>query len=437
MSETQGYIDVVVGLQRGDEGKGRFVDMLAHDYDIVARFNGGDNAGHTVVLPDGEEFALHLMPSGITNPDTKNVIGNGTFVNPVSLSREIDGLTEKGITIDERRLFISSGAHLILPHHVSADEIREAGNGRQGSTVKGIAPVGSERALREGQRVEIIENDPEKLIAKIAEGLLKQKDERECLGLDQFDIDEVTEEYLEKACRIAAFATDTVLKLNADLQAGKTVLAEGAQAFLLDLDHGMYPYVTSSSTTSGGVTTGLGVAPKYIENTLGVAKAIPSHVGGGPFVTKVTDKALLQRLHGNNPNAVDAERGTTTGRVRDLGYLDIPGLRRANMVNGTDEIALTKLDWVPRYGEQIPICTSYERKGKELLVAPDSARKLEQCTPQYETLPAWHENVQGVTNFADLPDNAKRYIEHLEYWLDTPITKIGVGPRRDQVIIRD
>jgi adenylosuccinate synthase len=223
--------------------------------------------------------------------------------------------------------------------------------------------------------------------------------------------------------------------MNQRLQTGVRVLAEGAQAFLLDIDHGMYPYTTSSSTTSGGVATGLGIPPRYIDKVFGVAKAVYSHVGGGPFVTEIHDEDVLTRLHGDK-STIDAERGTTTGRTRRLGYLDLPQLRRANMVNGTTELFLTKLDWVPRYGKEILVCSGYQRKDKLLSIAPDSARKLDQSDPQYEVYPSWEADIQHIRSFNALPRAAQRFVLALEQQLDVPITKIGVGPQRDQVINR-
>jgi adenylosuccinate synthase len=433
-------VDVIVGLQRGDEGKGRFVDMLAEEHDIVARFNGGNNAGHTVVLPDGRELALHLIPSGIAHPHTMNVIGNGTLVNPTKLMEEIADIQSKDIEVSRRNLKISSASHLILPHHIFDDEIREAGTGRQGSTKSGIAQVSSFKAMRTGARTEIIKNNPDELLSLVYEGLLAQRPLREAANLEPINEESIAKEYVESAKCLGAFVTDTVFYLNQELRKDNParVLAEGAQAFLLDIDHGMYPYTTSSSTTTGGVSIGLGIPPSFIDKVTGIAKAVQSHVGGGPFVTEVSDITLLEQLHGDM-TTVDAEKGTTTGRVRRLGYLDLPQIRRAQMVNGENRkqtMALSKLDWVQRFGEEIPICVTYQRKGKTLKIAPDAAYKLEQCTPQYEYLPTWQEGIQDVRDFGSLPKNAQQYIEFIEEQTDVPITMIGVGPKRDQVIIR-
>ena len=433
-------IDVIVGLQRGDEGKGRFVDMLASEHDIVARFNGGNNAGHTVVLPDGRDLALHLIPSGIAHPNVMNVIGNGTLINPEKLVEEMETIRLKGVEVSRDNLKISSAAHMILPHHIFDDEIREAGDGRQGSTKSGIAQVSAYKAMRMGCRMEIIKHDPDGLRELVLAGLMAQRAIREAAGIEPIDEVEVAKNYVEKAKRLGGFVTDTSWYMNQQLNESNNarVLAEGAQAYLLDVDHGMYPFTSSSSTTSGGVPTGLGVPPSSIDRVYGVAKAIHSHVGDGPFVTEITDKVLLDKLHGDM-STIDAEKGTTTGRIRRLGYFDLPQIRRAQMVNGDkihQEMALSKLDWVQRFGKKILICVAYQRGGKTLEVAPDAAYKLEQSTPVYEELPGWDEDIRDVREFEDLPKNAQNYINFIENKTDVQITMIGVGPQRDQVIIR-
>lgn len=431
-------VDVLVGVQRGDEGKGRFVDYLAPDYDVVARFNGGNNAGHTVVLEDGRVLKLHLVPSGITHDGIVNVIGNGTLVNPVKLVEEIADIESKDIEVNLENLKLSSGSHLILPHHIFEDEIREASPDRsQGSTKTGIAPVAAFKAMRYGARTEEIRNNPDGLFTVIYDALCAQKPLRDAAGLEPIDDREVAKEYVESAMKIGKYVTDTVYYLNQRLneETPARVLAEGAQAFLLDIDHGMYPFTTSTSTVSGGASTGLGIPPQKINKVIGVAKAVQSHVGGGPFVTEVLDKDLNNQLHGDK-TTVDAEYGTTTGRERRLGYLDLPQIRRANMINGTTELIISKLDWVPRFGEQVLICVDYDRKGKTLEISPDSARKLDQSTPNYEALPTWTENIQAIRSFDALPPEAQKYIEFIEKQTQVPVTMIGVGPNPDQIIIR-
>ncbi|HSX45090.1 MAG TPA: adenylosuccinate synthetase [Candidatus Saccharimonadales bacterium] len=430
-------VDVIVGLQRGDEGKGRFVDMLAAEHDIVARFNGGPNAGHTVVLPEGKELKLHGIPSGIGYPGKLNVIGDGEFIDAVKLCAEIDYLEVKDVPVSPDNLLISSSSHLILPHHIVQDMRRESGEQGQGSTKAGIAYVDADFALREGARAEIINNDPDELAKKIIQGLYDMgrltSGEQKALGADTKT--DITDKYVEDASKLGPFVTDTMLFLNNALDQDQSILAEGAQAFLLDKYQGMWPNVTSSITTSGGVSPGLGVAPHHIDKVIGVFKAIHSHVGGGHFVTEIDDKEQLNQLHGN-PDAGDAERGTTTGRLRRLGHLDIPVLRRANIANGTTELAVTKLDWLSRYGETILVCTGYKRKGKNLTTAPNAEYKLMQSEPIYEEISGWDENISEMRDFRELPSNARDYVHILEDKLEVPITRIGVGPRRDQVIIR-
>ena len=430
-----GYITAILGEQRGDEGKGRFSDMFAEEHDIIARFNGGPNAGHTVVLPDGQELALHLIPSGITHEGKVNVIGNGTVICPIKLINEIADVRDKGFEINEENLMISSAAHIILPHHISIDELREVSKNAQGSTKSGIAPVYADKAMRDGFRMEAINNDMDELLKHLVDELLKTNEDRKLENLPPIDINERVAKFTENALELGKFVTDTTLYLNRRLRAGDNVLAEGAQAFLLDVDHGMYPAATSSSTTTGGIFTGLGVPPKYLNRVVGVAKAVQSHVGGGPFATEITDLEIANKIHGSKTE-VDSEVGTTTGRERRLGHLDLAAIKRAQMINGTTEMALTKLDWVQRFGESILICTGYERKGRHLEVSPDAAYKIEQSTPVYETLPSWSEDITGVRKFEDLPREARHYINFIEEQTDVPVTMIGVGPRRDQVIVR-
>ncbi len=426
-------ITVILGEQRGDEGKGRFVDLLMSEHEIGARFNGGDNAGHTVVHGD-EVYKLHGLPSSILHPHKKSVMGNGVVINPVRLTAEMDTLSAQGVEISAENLLISSGAHLTLQSHISEDEIRECGAGAQGSTRSGIAPVYASKALKLGVRAEIINNDLDGLFQIALDGLMAQRHLRVEAHLPNLDEERIATAFIKSAQRLGEFVTDTALFLNRELKKGTPILAEGAQAFLLDIDHGMYPFVTSSSTTSGGVVTGLGVpCEKY--RVVGVSKAVQSHVGGGPFVTEINDPQILEKLHGKM-SAVDAERGTTTGRTRRLGFLDLPAIKRSQMINGTDEMALTKLDWVPRFGKTIPICVAYVRKGKTLDIAPDAAYKLEQSTPVYQELSSWDEDVSHARRYKHLPPAAKKYLDFIEEQTQTPITFVGVGPERDQVVIR-
>ena len=409
--------------------------MLAESCDIVARFNGGSNAGHTVVLPDGRELALHIIPSGIAHRHAVNVIGNGTIVDPVRFAEEVAAVEKLGISVNPENLKVSSSAHLVLPHYKLLEEIRELGRGAQGSTKAGIADTYAAKAQRAGVRVERVLGSHEALLELVRDGLTVTEMERKKHDLPPVDIENEVQRYADSIVKLQPFVSDTSVYVNQRLQEGAILLAEGAQAFLLDIDHGMYPYVTSSSTTAGGAATGLGIAPRTLDRSIGIVKAVQSHVGGGPFVTEIHDRELLDTLHGDM-STIDAEKGTTTGRIRRLGYLDITGIRRANMVNGTTELAITKLDWVPRYGRSIKVCTSYTYRGETLDMAPDSAWALEKCEPVYQELLAWDEDITEVRSFADLPQAAQDYVKAIETWTGLPVTYIGVGPRRDQVIIR-
>lgn len=431
-------LTVVLGEQRGDEGKGRFVDMLAEQHDVVARFNGGHNAGHTIVLPDSRVLDLHILPSGIAHDHTLNVIGNGCLVSPEALRRDIDHVESNGILVTPERLALSSAAHLIMPSHVIIDKKREAGKQKQGSTQSGIAPAAADKYMRTGVRAEIIKNDIDELERVVFDRLRRERRVFAQLLRYQIRADRnYAHQYAASAQSVGEFVTDTVFKLNAALRNNPDlrILAEGAQASQLDIHHGMYPYTTSSDTTSPGALSGLGLPPQQVSRVIGVAKAIPSHVGGGPFATEITDNNVLQVLHGDT-STVDAEIGTTTGRIRRLGRLDLAAIRRAQMVNGTSEMAITKLDWVPRYGSSVNICTAYERKGRILSVAPDAAYKIRQSKPLYQSLPTWQEDISSVRAFNDLPVEARDYIHFVEEQTETPITMIGVGPGREEVIIR-
>src|SRR5665213_596101 len=343
-------VEGVVGLQRGDEGKGRFVDMMMEDFDIGVRFNGGNNAGHTVVSANGDEYKTHSLPSSILHDHTMSVIGNGTVIDSSRLRVEMETLRDQGIDIGTHNLLISGGAHLTLPSYILQDVKREKGARAQGSTKTGISSAYSAKASREGVRTEIINNDPDKLLGIVAGKGSKQDRE-------------TAQQFVDDSILLGPFVTDTALYLNRALrkEVPARILAEAAQAFLLDLDHGMYPFTTSSSTTAGGISSGLGIPASFITHITGVAKAVPSHVGGGPFVTEITDPDKLERLHGDMTK-VDAEKGTTTNRIRRLGHLDLAQIRRSQMINGRASeqvMALTKLDWVPRYGEEVQICIGY------------------------------------------------------------------------------
>jgi adenylosuccinate synthase len=429
-------LDVIVGLQRGDEGKGRFVDLLAVDYDIVARANGGANAGHTVMpQKGGESLALHQIPSGVAYPGKLNVIGSGVYLDPIRLIKEMEDIRSCGLEVSPKNLLISLGAHLVLPHHIMQDELREAGKGAQGSTKVGIAYAAGDKYLREGVRVEsILEATP--LYDHVCAGLVRinsqfpKKSQKSDAELAQ-----TAKDWLAAAETLKDYMADTIEGVNSQLSAGKNIIAEGAQAYWLDINHGMYPAVTSSSTTSIGLLDGLGVAPKHLGKVIGVTKSVKSHVGGGPLVTEVTDQKLAERVRGPLGKR-DSEYGVTTKRPRRIGFPDIVELRNAIRVNGVDEIAISKLDHVRRYGKTVPVAISYTFEDKTLLTAPTSAMALAKCKPNYKEMPTWEADISHIRKYDDLPQEAQDFIELFEAELGVPVTRIGVGPHRDQVILR-
>lgn len=426
-------LDVVVGLQRGDEGKGRFVDLIAGDYAVIARGNGGSNAGHTVVPDSMEPLATHQIPSGIAYPGKLNIIGNGVYVDPRRLLGEMADVRAAGLKISSDNLLISDVAHLVLPHHIGLDALREGGNRAQGSTQSGIAYVASSKYLREGVRLDAI--DKPALLSEIArEGMemlnsLLPKDEQQSGD----ELDAIVKDWVKAVEALKPYLADTVEVINSKLRNGEKVLAEGAQAFWLDVSHGMYPFVTSSSTTVAGLLDGLGVAPKMLGKVIGVAKAVKSHVGGGPFVTEITDETLSSAVRGAFGLA-DSEFGSTTSRPRRIGYPDLVELRNAVQINGVDELAVSKLDHVPRYGNEIKLATSYNYHGTKRLTAPTSAMALDDCTPNYISLPTWDHDISDIREYAKLPPQAAAFIEMFSTELNLPVTRIGVGAGRRQVI---
>jgi adenylosuccinate synthase len=428
-------LDVVVGLQRGDEGKGRFVDLVAGDYAIIARGNGGSNAGHTLMPDTLEPLALHQVPSGISRPGKLNIIGNGVYVDPQRLTNELVDVRAAGFEVSPKNLLISDAAHLVLPHHIGFDGLRENSLKAQGSTRSGIAYVAADKYLREGVRMENAWL-PKILKERAYDGLQalnKQlpADKRQSSA----EITKIVDAWLQTIELLKPYLADTVEIINNKLEAGESVLAEGAQAFWLDVNHGMYPSVTSSSTTVAGLLDGLGVSAKHLGKVTGVAKSVKSHVGGGPFVTEITDEALADNVRGSFGLA-DSEYGATTRRPRRIGYPDLVELRNAIRINGIDELALSKLDHVHRYGKTVKVATSYTYQDKERLTAPTSALALAECTPNYKTCQTWEQDISEMQEFSDLPAEAVAFVDLFEEELKVPVTKIGVGPSRKQVIQR-
>ncbi len=418
-------IDVVLGLQRGDEGKGRIVDKLAEDHDVVARYNGGPNAGHTIHVK-GQTIALHQVPAGALYPDVINIIGNGMYVDPIKLIDEMDTLAGQGIKLEPKNLAISYGAHLILPHHILLDELREGGTSAQGSTKAGIAYVAADKYERSGVRAELLDVDSKLLEKLVAEKILKVD--------AKADAKSIAKDWIAKAAKLKPFITDTAELLDSQLKAGKKVLAEGAQASWLDIDGGMYPFVTSSHPTIGGALNGLRFGHQYVHRVIGVLKAIPSHVGDGPFVTEINDEKLAAEVRGKKED-IDGEFGATTGRARRVGWLDLPAARTAIRDNGVSEIALTKLDSIQKLSK-LQVAVGYKYKGKELKTAPASAYMLEQVEPVYKQIEMWQGDISDAKSFDELPAGAQDFIKFLETELGVPVTMIGTGPGRDQLISR-
>lgn len=428
-------LDVVVGLQRGDEGKGRFVDSVAGEYAIIARGNGGANAGHTVVPEGMEPLALHQVPSGIAYPGKLNIIGGGVYLDPRLLASEIGYIRKAGLEVSAKNLLISPEAHLVMPHHVGFDTLREGGSKQQGSTKSGIAYVASDKYLRQGARLESL-TDPKILRELATEGLARLNEHLSASDKKSDDaIRKIVKEWLEATQELKEHVADTVAIINDKLEAGEKVLAEGAQGYWLDINNGMYPAVTSSSTTVSGLIDGLGVPPKRLGKVMGVAKAVKSHVGGGPMVAQITDKKLEAAVRGPK-GKTDSEFGATTGRPRRIGYPDLVELRNAVRGNGVNELALSKLDHVPRYGGGLKIAISYTYEGKARRTAPTSVAALEKCAPNYQECRNWTEDISQAREYASLPAAARDFVELFEKELGVPVGKIGVGPNRDQVIYK-
>lgn len=425
-------LDIIVGAQWGDEGKGRVTDLLARQAYLVGRFSGGDNAGHTVAVA-GETFKLHLIPSGIIHDGVICLIGNGVVINPATFLREIEALAERGIDVSPERLKISRSAHLITPAHVALDKANEArlGSDAIGTTQRGIGPAYGDKTNRRGLRANLLA-DPEALADAIATHVAEKNEELEKIfGRETLDAAEIAAQFAAYAQRLSPYLVDGSVLVHEALQSGKSVLAEGAQGTLLDIDHGTYPFVTSSSPTAGGVLTGLGVGPKTVGRVLGVAKAFSSRVGSGPFVTELEGEAAL-RLRGTGENPWD-EYGTTTGRPRRVGWLDTVILRHSARINSLTDLALTKLDILSGLPE-IPVCVAYRRVGERVEHFPTDLVTLAQCSPIYEMLPGWAEDVTGARTLADLPVNAQRYVAFVAQSAAVPISLVSVGPERDQII---
>jgi adenylosuccinate synthase len=425
---------VVIGAQWGDEGKGKIVDLLAERFDVVARYQGGHNAGHSVKVGD-KSYALHLIPSGIIHPGKTCVLGNGMVIDPIAFFAEADRLSAQGLQVTPERVKVSSRAHLILPYHRALDHTSEErlGNEKVGTTLRGIGPAYEDKAGRRGIRVADAMN-PEVLRSRIERNIADANlIIREYRGTE-LKPDEVFKEIAPLAERMQAFVTDTTHFINRAVREGQSVLVEGAQATLLDVDHGTYPFVTSSSTTSGGVCAGLGLPPQKIGGVLGIVRTYSTRVGEGPFPTEMLageeEIGQLIRERGH-------EYGVSTGRPRRCGWFDAFATRYAAEINGFDTVALTKLDILDALDE-IKVCVGYRRNGQSCESFPAVSQELREVEPVYETLPGWRTSTEGVTELDKLPGAARDYVEFISTQIGVPVGLISTGPERSQtIIVRD
>jgi adenylosuccinate synthase len=421
---------VLLGAQWGDEGKGKATDLLGDRVDYVVRYQGGNNAGHTVVIGD-QKYALHLLPSGILSPNVVPVIGNGVVIDPAVLLEEIKGLNERGINTS--KLKISTNAHLITPYHRTIDKVSERflGKSKIGTTGRGIGPAYADKINRIGIRVQDLFD--QSILKQKIEAALHDKNQIliKVFNRKSITVDEVLNEYLGYAEVLKPYVTDTSLLLDQALKAGKVVLLEGSQGTLLDVDHGTYPFVTSSNPTAGGASTGSGVGPTKITRVIGILKAYTTRVGSGPFPTELFDE------DGEALRKIGGEVGVTTGRNRRCGWFDAPIARYAVRVNGLTDFFLTKLDVLTGW-EKIPVCVAYEIDGVRIEELPASQSDFHHAKPIYEYLPGWKENISKAKSVADLPKNAQEYVKFLENISGAQISAIGVGPGRDETIeVRD
>jgi adenylosuccinate synthase len=417
---------VVIGTQWGDEGKGKIVDLLTPHFDLVARYQGGHNAGHTVVIGD-KKFILRLLPSGILHPETTCVIGNGVVIDPQALKSEIAELKAVGIDVNGR-LWISSRAHLIMPYHRAIDIASEdaLGSEKVGTTRRGIGPTYEDKISRRGLRVaDLLDRDSfhQKVLSNLNSVNERLKSNEQSLNDDK----EAYKAYFEAAESLTEFVKDTTYFLNSAVKEGKNILLEGAQGTMLDVDHGTYPYVTSSSATAGGAAIGTGLGPNKITGALGIAKAYTTRVGSGPFPTELHDEV------GDHIRKLGNEFGSVTGRSRRTGWFDALIVRYSVMVNGLDTIALTKLDVLDELAE-IKVCTGYKLQGKEINEIPSTASALERVEPIYKTVKGWQKTTAHIKNYQELPEKARDYVKLLEDLVECPIGMISTGPERDETI---
>lgn len=415
---------VVVGTQWGDEGKGKITDFLSKQADAIARYSGGDNAGHTIQF-EGETYKLHLIPSGIFYSDKTSVMGNGMVINPQSLVKELTGLQDRGI--DTSNLRISNRAHVILPYHVYQDKVDEEsrGDAKIGTTCKGIGPCYTDKVQRMGIRVADL-LDKEVFEQKLRSNLeMKNRLFTKFYEVEPLNFDDMFEQFYEYGQQIAKYVTDTSKVLNDVIDSEGKVLFEGAQGVLLDVDHGTYPYVTSSNPVAGGVTTGTGIGPSAVTRVIGVSKAYTSRVGDGPFPTELFDEV------GHQIREVGREYGTTTGRPRRVGWFDSVVVRHSRRVSGITDLALNSIDVLTGL-DTVKICVAYDYNGERITEYPANNHTIEDCKPIYEELPGWEEDITGVRRLEDLPENAQNYVKRVSELTGISIATFSVGPDRDQ-----
>lgn len=417
---------ILVGAQWGDEGKGKIIDVLTGNADLVVRSQGGNNAGHTVIH-GGKKFILHLIPSGILRARKICVIGNGVVIDPIALVTEIDGLRKVGVKVG-KNLLISDCAHLVLPYHRALDEQRELRKGhvKIGTTKRGIGPAYGDKAARTGLRIADL-MQPELFSKKLTAKMRENNSILKALGAKPISFEKVNADFLEAGARLKPFVANTVVYLHEALKAGKEILFEGAQGTFLDIDHGTYPYVTSSNTTAGGACTGSGVPPHRMDRVLGVMKAYTTRVGEGALPTE--DATLADMLH-----EMGREFGATTGRARRCGWFDAVATRYATMINGIDELAITNLDGLDSV-DPIKVCVGYELDGKRLEVPPSDAAQLERCQPVYEELKGWKRSTERARKLTDLPKEARAYVDKIAELTGARLAIVSVGPSRGQTLV--
>ena len=416
---------ILVGAQWGDEGKGKIIDFLTDEADIVVRSQGGNNAGHTIVI-GGEKYVLHLIPSGILRRSKTCVIGNGVVLDPISLVGEIDGLLARGVKVG-KNLLISDAAHLVLPYHRSLDELREVqkGNKKIGTTKRGIGPAYADKASRTGLRMGDLMR-PDIFTAKLTQRIKENNAILKSHSLAPLNGKKILQDYLAAGEKLRPFVTNTVIFLHRALELKQSMLFEGAQGTFLDIDHGTYPFVTSSNTTAGGASTGSGVPPHRIDSVLGVMKAYTTRVGEGPFATE--DEGLSDRLH-----AMGREYGATTGRARRCGWFDAVSTRYSTMVNGIDKIAITNLDGLDGV-ENIRICVAYRLDGKVIDFPPTDSDDLARCEPVYIEMPGWLKGTEKARKFSELPPKARNYVKKISELTGAKLSIVSIGPGRAQTI---